>query len=120
HVIAAPVHIAEGQARGALNLYVFREEPLDEALITTAEVFARHIAADVSDAILHRSVVDLSSQLRSALTSRSVIEQAKGIVMGRDHCSSAAAFTKLVQTAQQRHLKLWSAAAAMVAEVESG
>lgn len=44
--------------------------------------------------------------LRKAMATRAVIEQAKGIVMARESCSSDEAFDILVKMSQRQHLKL--------------
>lgn len=117
HVVSTPLELPD-RVLGAMNLYVVRDQPLHDDLVTLAEMFAGYATAGIANAVLHQNVVDLSRQLQAALASRSVMEQAKGILMAQHRCSSDAAFTKLVQAAQQQHLKVRDAAAAIVAELE--
>jgi len=57
-------------------------------------------------------------QLRQAMESRAVIEQAKGIVMDRFALTAAAAWAYLVRTSQQENRKLRVLAAELVESVE--
>ena len=52
--------------------------------------------------------------LRRALTSRAVIDQAKGIVMAERRCTPEAAFEVLVRLSQDTQVKLADVAAALV------
>ena len=49
---------------------------------------------------------EVSVNLGHALTSRSVIDMAKGIVMAREGCDPAEAFDQLRQISQTQHRKL--------------
>jgi AmiR/NasT family two-component response regulator len=46
----------------------------------------------------------LIEQLRSSLSSRTVIDQALGIIMAREHCSQSRAFAILRSASQIRQL----------------
>ena len=54
--------------------------------------------------------------LHEALSSRAVIEQAKGIVMARDRCGADEAFATLRQESQHTHVKLRDVATRIVAK----
>ncbi|HEX4100746.1 MAG TPA: ANTAR domain-containing protein, partial [Pseudonocardiaceae bacterium] len=54
----------------------------------------------------HYNEVTLADHLRIALSSRSVIDQAIGIVMAKRGCSPEAAFTTLRTVSQRRNIKL--------------
>lgn len=118
HIVAIPLPVPH-RVLGALNLYLPRHQPPSEELVSMAETFATYAAAGVANAVLHQAAIDLSQQLKAALASRSVIEQAKGILMGRNRCSSDAAITQLARAAQHQHLTIWDTAAAIVAEVDA-
>lgn len=58
---------------------------------------------------LHSRLDQLESELtglRTAMLSRAVIEQAKGMIMLRDKCGADDAFATLVRVSQSAHLKL--------------
>ncbi len=91
---------------GALNLFVAEPAPLSPDDIRVAQPFA-----DISTiAILQqRAAIDaqeLSDQLTGALTSRVVIEQAKGIVAERTQVPMDEAFNTLRTYARSNHLRL--------------
>jgi AmiR/NasT family two-component response regulator len=61
--------------------------------------------------------------LKTAMATRAVIEQAKGMVMLQRKCDADAAFAELVALSQANHCKLYEIARALVAawsEVERG
>jgi len=104
-------------AVGALNLYSRRAH----AFGTTEQAEARRFADEASRALTlavrlaHH--VEITDQLRAALTSRTVIDQAIGIIMGQNRCDADAAFTVLRTTSQNRNFKLRSVAAEIVTAV---
>jgi GAF domain-containing protein len=107
---------AQGNVIGALNLYSRKPDAFDAEATSLAHVAAGHIglASQVSAAFFrHR---DLAIQLTEAMKSRAVIEQAKGILMGRHGCDADAAFAMLRQTSQHRNHKLRDVAQRLVDE----
>jgi AmiR/NasT family two-component response regulator len=58
----------------------------------------------------------LSEHLRTALASRATIDQAKGIVMARQHCTPEEAFDLLVQISSRTNEKLREVARRVVAD----
>lgn len=58
----------------------------------------------------------LTDHLRSALSSRSVIDQALGIAMATQHCRSAEAFTIPRTVSQHRNIPIRQVSADMVAK----
>jgi hypothetical protein len=76
---------------------------------------ARPPAPPVEEAEGLREEVD---QLRRALDSRAVIDQARGMVMALGSCSSQCAWDLLVQFSQNTNTKLREVAAALVATAE--
>ena len=56
----------------------------------------------------------LAAQLEEALSTRGVIEQAKGILIARQGCSADQAFQLLVQLSQRTHVKLHDVARDLV------
>ena len=61
-------------------------------------------------AALHRE----NDQLRSALTSRATIDQAKGVLIAEHGCSPEAAFCRLVKMSQNSNVRLRDVASAIV------
>lgn len=63
---------------------------------------------------------DLADQLREAIASRAVIEQAKGVLVAQRRCTPEAAFELLVTASQHANTKLREVAARLVEEAQSG
>jgi GAF domain-containing protein len=89
----------DGDRLGALNLYGNRRDAFDDVAIELGEVFAVHAAAVLASAIAREGA-------RSALESRDVIGQAKGILMARHQLSASDAFDLLREVSQARNVKL--------------
>ncbi len=84
---------------GALNLYGHAPAAFDGRAVGLGEVLAAQCATVLTSAIEIEG-------LRTALSSRDTIGQAKGILMERYHVDGAAAFDLLRTTSQERNLKL--------------
>lgn len=56
--------------------------------------------------VAHREELTEKQQLRDAMRTRAVIEQAKGILMGQRGCSAEEAFALLVRLSQDANIKL--------------
>src|SRR6201999_3394152 len=89
--LALPL-IAEGKPVGALNLYSRQASAFGAAEARRAENFAENASGALSLAMRLASHAALIEQLRSSLTSRTVIDQALGIIMAREQCNQARAF----------------------------
>jgi transcriptional regulator with GAF, ATPase, and Fis domain len=104
---------------GALNVYASTPDPLAEETISLAQAFASYAGVAVANAALYNRTAELADQMRAAMQSRSVIEQAKGILMGRHGCSADDAFKKLTRTSQHSHRKLRDIAQSIVDNTHS-
>jgi GAF domain-containing protein len=103
--LAIPLTV-DGTAIGALNLYARREQVFSDSDDKIGQLFAEQAAVALTNAQNHAAAVTLASQLKLALESRSTIEQAKGILMARSHCTPEQAFDLLVQQSQHQNRKL--------------
>jgi transcriptional regulator with GAF, ATPase, and Fis domain len=81
---------------GALGMYAERPNAFDEATERAGEVLATHAAVCLQ-------AVQRSRQFRSALGSRDIIGQAKGILMERYGIGAGAAFALLTKLSQESH-----------------
>jgi GAF domain-containing protein len=114
--LALPLR-ARGQLIGALNLYARDAGAFGAAEAQRGQDFAEHAAGALSLATRLASRAALIEQLRSALASRTVIDQALGIIMAREECGPARAFAILRAASQQRNVKLRDIAGAIVTSV---
>ncbi|HST47962.1 GAF and ANTAR domain-containing protein [Jatrophihabitans sp.] len=84
---------------GALNLAASRPHAFNEESQAMASLFAAHATIALAGQEWHRN-------LTTALDSRDVIGQAKGILMERFRVTPDAAFALLVKASQRTHTKL--------------
>ncbi|MFI5928570.1 GAF and ANTAR domain-containing protein [Micromonospora sp. NPDC051543] len=101
---------------GALNVYGGTANAFDPAAIVVAERFASYAAVAIANAHLYDNATTLAEQMRQAMRSRAVIEQAKGIVMGERRCSPEEAFALLSKVSQDSNLKVREVAEGLVAK----
>jgi hypothetical protein len=98
---------------GALNLFSVTQEPMSEADIMVARAFADLATLGI---VQHRTEAQrVNEQLSAALTSRLVIEQAKGVVAARADVDLGEAFSRLRAYARDNNLRLTDVAQAAVA-----
>jgi GAF domain-containing protein len=106
------------QTIGALNVYGTDETPFDEAKQELATAFASYAGVAVANAGVYATTATLAANLQRALDSRAVIDQAKGILMGRLGVSADGAFDLLSKESQLSNRKLRDIAQDLVDEVQ--
>ena len=112
-VLALPLRWRDAPL-GALNLFRATTDPLAEADLIVARAFADLAALSITQ---HRATAEaqrLNEQLSAALTSRIVIEQAKGVISERAGVDLAEAFTRLRAYARNGNHRLTDVAEAAV------
>jgi GAF domain-containing protein len=119
HTLSIGLPVAR-QTIGALNIYGNDEHSFDEATRELATAFASYAAVAVANAGVYASTATLAANLQRALQSRAVIDQAKGILMGRHGITSDAAFDMLSTQSQSTNRKLRDLAGELVDEVQRG
>jgi GAF domain-containing protein len=113
-VLAVPMN-AWGQTIGVINIYRDRPGPWTAEDIEAAEIVAAMGAGYVLHAGQMRSQHQLAEQLHTALESRDLIGQAKGILIARQGIDANTAFERLRQVSQDTNVKLRDVAAKLVA-----
>lgn len=106
--------IVRGDALGALNLYAFRPQAFDASDRQTGTMFAAQAAVAVANAQTYAASVKVARELREALESRAVIDQAMGILIGQNHLDPEEAFTALRVRSQKENRKLRDVASDIV------
>ena len=114
--LALPLN-ADGKPVGALNLYSREASAFGAAESRRAENFAENASGALSLAMRLASHAALVKQLRSSLTSRTVIDQALGIIMAKEQCNQARAFAILRSASQNSNVKLRDIAGAVVTSI---
>ncbi|NAZ84033.1 ANTAR domain-containing protein [Kineococcus sp. R8] len=105
----------------ALNVYTRTPgRPLDEAALTAVRSFADHAAVSIANAALLSSRDRVAEQLTTAMRTRAVIEQAKGVVATMCACDPEEAFEFLRKRSQSLNRKLHDIAAQVVDDAVHG
>jgi GAF domain-containing protein len=112
-VLSTPL-IVDSKPVGVLNLYARAPRSFTAVDRQLATLLAGQAAIAVTAALRHYDEVTLSDNLRIALSSRSIIDQAIGIVMAQRHCGPEEAFVTLRTISQRRNIKLRVVAADLV------
>jgi GAF domain-containing protein len=102
---------------GALNCYSRTPSAFPPEAIEVAKELAGHLAVAVGNAVAYTDAARLVEQMRNALSSRAVIDQAMGVIMAQNRCGPEAAFAILTRTSQNRNVKLREIAHNIVATV---
>jgi GAF domain-containing protein len=111
--LSVPLSMEHGSV-GALNLYSLAESGFDEHDQEMAAQFASHAAVVLANADAYWDARELSERLDQAMQSRSIIEQAKGMLMGAQRRTADEAFDILVKASQRENIKLRDIAARIV------
>lgn len=109
--LSAPLPVGGGPGpAGSLNVYSGRVtafDPFDEHLL---RVYLVNAGAAASDARRRQQTRAATDNLERALTSRTVIDQAKGALRAIHGCSAEEAFDRLVHTSQHANVKVHTVA----------
>ena len=90
-VLSSPLLVGDA-AIGALNLYAVTAHAFDRRLPGGGRQLTALAAATVTAAMRQYDQTTLTDHLRTALSSRSVIDQAIGIIIGMQRCPPETAF----------------------------
>lgn len=104
------------EVSAALNVYSRDEEAFDDAAVELAMTFAAYAGVALANMHLYEAQGKVAEELQTAMQSRAVIEQAKGILMGQRGCSAEEAFDVLVRLSQDTNRTLREVAEHLVAQ----
>ena len=113
-VYSSPLVVGE-KPIGALNLYATAAGAFTADSQAAAAQLTALTAATITAAIRHYDEATLTDHLKTALSSRSVIDQAIGIIIGMQRCPPETAFDILRTVSQNRNIPLREIAADLVA-----
>jgi GAF domain-containing protein len=103
--LSVPLKIG-AETNGALNLYASVERAFGDEQIRATALFGEQAAVVLTNATAYWAAFTRAQQLETAMETRGVIEQAKGIIMASMRCSADEAFQLLVRQSQQQNVKL--------------
>jgi len=110
--------MAGGATVGALNIYSFdRADAYNEEQRSRAELFAAQASTALTLVMRETERQETSTQLEQALSSRTVIDQAIGVIMGQQRCSADEAFNLMRRHSQNTNRKLRDVASDMITRV---
>lgn len=123
--VAVPV-LDNGTCIGSVTF--FGSDHLDDselrdhcaALVTKLEALAAHVGVLLANAAALSAGQRTIEQLREAMVSRSVIEQAKGVLMAREQIDAETAWQYMVRISQRSHRKLRDISADIVCRASTG
>ncbi|RNL85120.1 GAF and ANTAR domain-containing protein [Halostreptopolyspora alba] len=104
-VHALPLRL-RGEMVGALNLFGVTPAPLSKADLEVAQGLADVATIGILQERALRRSYTLTEQLQHALNSRVVIEQAKGVLAGREGIDVDEAFSRIRSHARSNNLRL--------------
>ena len=96
----------DAQVTGALNIYARRPNAFDEASRSVGTRFAPYAAVAAGNLYAYQSARDMADNLQTALESRAVIDQAKGILIERHKLTADQAFQLLARASMMTNRKL--------------
>jgi GAF domain-containing protein len=97
--LSVPVEL-DGGVIGTLDVYVGQPRDWDPSEVAALQAYAGVVASLLSAAVTAHVKGRLADQLQGALEHRWLIEQAKGIVMGREQVDAQTAFERLRSAAR--------------------
>jgi GAF domain-containing protein len=112
-VVSLPLTL-NGETRGALNLFATTPHAFTDHDITRAEAFTTQAATALTILLRHVSHTVLDEELREALATRAVIDQALGILMVTRKISAHEAFEILRHASQTTNRKVSLIAADLI------
>ena len=104
----------DGHTRGALNLFATTPHAFTDTEINRAEAFTGQAATALTILLRHASHTVLDDELREALATRAVIDQALGILMVTRKVGAHEAFEMLRHTSQTTNRKVSTIAAELI------
>ncbi len=99
---------------GALNLYSKHAHAFEPSSLIVGEALAAHITAALSSEESRRGHRTRAENLERAMVTRSIIEQAKGMIMVQRKCTAGDAFDILRQTSMEENVRLAEVATQLV------
>jgi GAF domain-containing protein len=113
--LSLPLLLPE-QVVGALNVYAYGRDVFDRHAVDLGELFAKPAAVAVHNAQILADALALTAQLQSVLATRTVIDQAVGVIRGSTGANAEDAFAELRAMSQAEHGSLAVAAQYIIDE----
>ena len=115
-VFSVPVQAGD-DVLGAMNFYASTAGAFGPEEQDRGHQFAEEATRALELAVRLGDQVEMTEQLKTALTSRAVIDQAIGVIMSQNSCNAEEAFAVLRAASQTRNVKLRDVAVEVIAAV---
>ncbi len=113
-VLALPFQLPDDTAKAGLNLYSETVHGFDQAAVQRASDYVQQASKGLHLAVLLAQHSQTTANLRAAMTSRTVIDVAAGIIIAQNRCSQAEAMEIIKKASSNRNVKLRDVAQAIV------
>jgi GAF domain-containing protein len=110
--------LLDAEYAGSLNLYSEQPHGFADFDVALLQLYVTAANAAIANARRYAQARDLGQQLKQALDSRAVIDQAIGILMARRGLTIDQAFAELSRQSQNTNVKLREIAARLVADLD--
>lgn len=114
--LGVPMDLGE-TSEAVLNFFAPATGVFTDEVIGEASEFAHVAGSTLRLAIRIETVEQLSSDLKTAMATRSVIDAACGVIMAQNHCTHDQAFELLAKASSHRNQKLHDVAADIIARL---
>lgn len=112
--LSAPILLDDDTAAGALNLYSFDYHGFSDLDVAMLRVYLIAIGTALRGVVVVDAARTELDGLHTAMKTRAIIEQAKGIVMALQHISAESAFAFLCEQSQNTNTKVHTLAQTIV------
>ena len=115
-VVSLPLQLGDGDGEvvGAMNVYAHAYDAFDERSAALGEAFAIPAAIAVQHAHVLEQTRRLAERLQASLNTQMVVEQAVGVLIGRESIDAGVARQRLEDLSKQRGERLGVVARALV------
>ncbi|MFG1665026.1 GAF and ANTAR domain-containing protein [Streptomyces sp. Y7] len=104
--VSLPIGAAHSRTAGALNLYAGPSGAFTHTDLAALRSLAAQATGGIALAQRIIEAEEFAGQMKAAMQSRSVIDQAIGVLMGQRRCTAEEAFGILRSLSQHRNIKL--------------
>jgi len=112
-VLSLPLQTPDG-VLGAMNVYAHAKEAFDNRAERVGQLFSVPAAIAVQNAQILAQTQRLAAKFQAALTNRTDVDRAIGILMARSGITADEAFDRLRTLSQHEHVKLIAVASGIV------
>ncbi|BCW61387.1 GAF and ANTAR domain-containing protein [Paenarthrobacter sp. MSM-2-10-13] len=114
--LGVPMDLGE-TSQAVINFFAPTAGIFTDAVIAEATAFADVVGSTLRLAIRIEAVEQLNADLKTAMSSRTVIDLACGVIMAQNRCNQDEAFSVLTKASSHRNQKLHAVASEIIANL---